>query len=276
MELEEAPTLSPLTPPPLMLWPLPLAHAHLYTATLLAPYAPTIRSVDIGRRVKSAISMGQRASPYLPKNSPYHQPPGCSSCPEAKPKHLSHTHKLDPTAGTRSCEPPAVRFSTFPASAQRPVLAGWLQPAVTWVSIVIDVYSTAKGEAKAGASWEGAVQDLGGAWTQPFALTQEYQHLALTPGTPVGGRHSNVWKGRERVRQFVVESLWSCFSSPVLQVPGDQEKDAKSVSRREVRNQSGINRLLQKFQQVFTVCLGKYRGSRDKIPFIQPQGGTHL
>lgn len=31
----------------------------------------------------------------------------------------------------------------------------------TWVSIVIDVYSTSQGEAKAKAFGEGAVQDLG-------------------------------------------------------------------------------------------------------------------
>lgn len=84
-------------------------------------------------------------------------------------------------------------------------MTGWLQPTVTWVSIVIDVYSTTKGEAKARACGEGAVQDLGGTWTQPFTLTQEYQHLALTSGTPIGGSHSNIWKERERVCRFVVE-----------------------------------------------------------------------
>lgn len=46
-----------------------------------------------------------------------------------------------------------------------------MQSTGTWVSIVIDVYSTTKGEAKARACGEGAVQDLGGAWTQPLTLT---------------------------------------------------------------------------------------------------------
>lgn len=69
----------------------------------------------------------------------------------------------------------------------------------TWVSIVIDVYGAAEGETKAGACGEGAVQDLGGAWTQPLALTQEHQHLALTTGTPIGGSHSNIWKERKSV-----------------------------------------------------------------------------
>lgn len=99
-----------------------------------------------------------------------------------------------------------MRFSTLPASAQRLFLTGLLQPTVTWVSVVINVYSTTKGEAKARACAEGAVQDLGGTWTQPFTLAQEYQHLALTTGTPVGGSHSNIWKERERVWLFVVES----------------------------------------------------------------------
>lgn len=92
--------------------------------------------------------------------------------------------------------PPAERFST---SAQRPVLTGWLQPTVTWVSVVVDVHSATKGEAKARACGEGAVQDLGRAWTQPFTLTQVYQHLALITGTPVGGSHSNIWKEKESV-----------------------------------------------------------------------------
>lgn len=74
-----------------------------------------------------------------------------------------------------------------------------MQSTGTWVSIVIDVDSTTKGEAKTRACGEGAVQDLGGAWTQSLALTQEHQHLALTTGTPIGGGHSDIWKERRNV-----------------------------------------------------------------------------
>lgn len=79
-----------------------------------------------------------------------------------------------------------------------------MQSTGTWVSIVIDVYSTTKGEAKTRACGEGAVQDLGGAWTQPLTLTQEHQHLALTTGTPIGGGHSDIWEERRKMCLFVI------------------------------------------------------------------------
>lgn len=94
-----------------------------------------------------------------------------------------------------------------PANAHGPFLSSWRQSRGTWVSVVIDICGTSKGEAKARACGEGAIQDLRGGWVKPLTLTQVHQHLALTAGTPVGGSYCNIWKEQQKGSSYLLSSL---------------------------------------------------------------------
>lgn len=59
--------------------------------------------------------------------------------------------------GTRSGSSPLLCLSVSPANAQGPFLSSWRQVRGTWVSVVIDICGTSKGETKARACGEGAV-----------------------------------------------------------------------------------------------------------------------
>ena len=118
-----------------------------------------------------------------------------------------------------------------PANAQGPFLSSWRQSRGTWVSVVIDICGTSKGEAKARACGEGAIQDLGGGWVKPLTLTQVHQHLALTAGTPVGGSYCNIWKEQQKGSSYLLSSLsrpCNIFLSSVSrQTPGNQERNVE-------------------------------------------------
>ena len=128
------------------------------------------------------------------------------------PHYLPHRRfDLAPTpqssqGGTRSGSSPLLRLSVSPANAQGPFLSSWRQSRGTWVSVVIDICGTSKGEAKARACGEGAVQDLGGGWVKPLTLTQVHQHLALTAGTPVGGGYRNIWKEQQKGSGYLLSN----------------------------------------------------------------------
>ena len=133
--------------------------------------------------------------------------------------------------GTRSGSSPLLCILVSPANAQGPFLSSWRQSRGTWVSVVIDICGTSKGEAKARACGEGAIQDLGGGWVKPLTLTQVHQHLALTAGTPVGGSYCNIWKEQQKGSSYLLSSLSRpCnifLSSLSRQTPGNQERNVE-------------------------------------------------
>ena len=148
----------------------------------------------VGRRQLSGlfISKAMRSSFHLARSSYTPPPLGGLIWPPAPQTGQS------PQWGPRSGMGPWLCPSASPANAPWSLLSSWRQCRGTWVSIVIDVCGTSKGEAKGRACGKGAVQDLGGLRVKPLTLTQEHRYLALTGGTPIGGGHGNIWKEEQK------------------------------------------------------------------------------
>lgn len=146
--------------------------------------------------------------------------------------------------GTRSGSSPLLSLSVSPANAQGPFLSSWRQSRVTWVSVVIDICGTSKGEAKARACGEGAVQDLGGGWVKPLTLTQVHQHLALTAGTPIGGGYRHIWKEQQKGSGYLLSNCSRPYNTSLSsfsgQTPGEQERNAGVPARKYLPHSPGV------------------------------------
>ena len=98
---------------------------------------------------------GMASSLHLPRTSPHYHPHRRFALPPQPHRQVRALSGAPGQVQALGC------VSASPANAQGPFLSSWRQSRGTWVSIVIDVCGTSKGEAKARACGEGAVQDLG-------------------------------------------------------------------------------------------------------------------